>query len=242
MEIPDEEIIKDYHTLRQQLNTYTQNMREVINHPNYCLQFLQPGRLVRIKDKDVDFGWGAVVQFKKRAANKNDKDEPERTPQQQYILDVLLLVADDTSVSQNLSNDLPPGVRPPDAATKGKMEVVPVILSCIDSIGHLRVFLPEDLRPLAQRNSVRKALEEVKRRFPDGIAILDPIENMGITDDSFKKLLRVCGDLSCCNLVTNMIRKSRYSSPGFSPTHYTILLGSRSSTSSTRPKWLSQRR
>ncbi|KAK5015975.1 ATP-dependent RNA helicase mtr4 [Cryomyces antarcticus] len=33
-------------------------------------------------------------------------------------------------------------------------------------------------------------LEEVKRRFPDGIAVLDPIENMGITDESFKKLLR----------------------------------------------------
>jgi ATP-dependent RNA helicase DOB1 len=33
-------------------------------------------------------------------------------------------------------------------------------------------------------------MEEVKRRFPDGIAVLDPIENMGITDDSFKKLLR----------------------------------------------------
>lgn len=70
------------------------------------------------------------------------------------------------------------------------MEVVPVLLSCIDSIGHIRIFLPQELRSNEQRNTVRKALEEVKRRFPDGIAILDPIENMGITDDSFKKLLR----------------------------------------------------
>lgn len=70
------------------------------------------------------------------------------------------------------------------------MEVVPVLLSCIDSIGHLRLFLPPDLKSVDQRNGVRKALEEVKKRFPDGIAILDPIENMGITDDSFKKLLR----------------------------------------------------
>jgi ATP-dependent RNA helicase DOB1 len=31
---------------------------------------------------------------------------------------------------------------------------------------------------------------EVKRRFPDGLPVLDPIENMEITDDSFKKLLR----------------------------------------------------
>jgi len=34
-------------------------------------------------------------------------------------------------------------------------------------------------------------LDEIKRRFPDGIAVLDPIENMGISDESFKKLLRV---------------------------------------------------
>jgi ATP-dependent RNA helicase DOB1 len=33
-------------------------------------------------------------------------------------------------------------------------------------------------------------MEEVKVRFPDGIAVLDPIENMHIEDDSFKKLLR----------------------------------------------------
>jgi ATP-dependent RNA helicase DOB1 len=70
------------------------------------------------------------------------------------------------------------------------MEVVPVLLSCIEAIAHVRIFLPKDLNPAEQRNTVRKSIEEVKRRFPDGIAVLDPIENMGITDDSFKKLLR----------------------------------------------------
>jgi len=41
-----------------------------------------------------------------------------------------------------------------------------------------------------QRNTARKSIEEVKRRFGDGIAVLDPIENMGITDEAFKGLLR----------------------------------------------------
>jgi ATP-dependent RNA helicase DOB1 len=36
-----------------------------------------------------------------------------------------------------------------------------------------------------------KSVKEVKRRFPDGIALLDPVENMGIVDEAFKKLLRV---------------------------------------------------
>jgi ATP-dependent RNA helicase DOB1 len=33
-------------------------------------------------------------------------------------------------------------------------------------------------------------LAETKRRFPDGLPILDPLENMHIVDDSFKTLLR----------------------------------------------------
>ena len=187
MEIADEATVKDYYELRRQLDTYTRDMRDVITHPNYCLQFMQAGRLVRIKYKDYDFGWGAVVNFTPRKANKGE----ELTPQQSYIIDVLLQVANDTNFSPQASHDLPPGVRPPAAGEKGKMEVIPVLLSCIDSIGHLRLFLPSELKSVEQRNGVRKALEEVKKRFPDGIAILDPIENMGITDDSFKKLLRV---------------------------------------------------
>jgi ATP-dependent RNA helicase DOB1 len=87
---------------------------------------------------------------------------------------------------------LPPGIKPSREGERSKMEVVPVSLSCMESISHIRIFLPTDLKSIEQRNTVKKAIAEVKRRFPDGIAVLDPIENMGITDESFKKLLRVC--------------------------------------------------
>lgn len=189
MEIPDEASVKDYYELRKSLDGYTKDMREVITHPNYCLQFMQSGRLVKIKYKDYDFGWGAVVNFNQRKQAKGQEDQ-KITPQQSYVVDVLLPVASDSTVGTQANSELPPGVRPPGPGEKSKMEVVPVLLSCIDSIGHIRIFLPNELRSTDQRNTVRKALEEVKKRFPDGIAILDPIENMGITDDSFKKLLR----------------------------------------------------
>lgn len=189
IQVQDESTIREYYDLRQQLNQYTKDMRDVITHPNYCLQFMQSGRLVRIKHKDYDFGWGAVVNFTHRKPGKNQKAS-DISPQQSYVVDVLLQVANDVTFAPQPNQDLPQGVRPPSPGEKGKMEVVPVLLSCIDSIGHLRIFLPSDLKSSEQRNSVRKALEEVKKRFPDGIAILDPIENMGITDDSFKKLLR----------------------------------------------------
>lgn len=82
-------------------------------------------------------------------------------------------------------------MRPPSEGDSGKMEVVPVLLSCLAEISGLRIFLPKDMKSQEQRNSARKNLDEVKRRFADGISPLDPIENMGIIDDSFKSLLRV---------------------------------------------------
>lgn len=189
LEIPDEATIKEYYDLRQQLTSYTKDMRDVINHPNYCLQFMQAGRVVHIKFQDHDFGWGAVVSFNPIRVPKG-QDQAKVKPQESYMLNVLLLVSSDSSAGTQSQSALPPGIQPPTDGDAGKMEVVPVLLSCVEAIGHVRLFLPADLKSPADRNSVRKALDEVKRRFPDGIAVLDPIENMGITDDSFKKLLR----------------------------------------------------
>ncbi|MCJ1386484.1 ATP-dependent RNA helicase mtr4 [Xylographa soralifera] len=205
MEIADESTIRDYYELRQQLSTYTKDMRDVINHPNYCLQFMQPGRLVRIKHMDYDFGWGAVTNF---TARKLPRDQTESIPpQQSYILDVLLQVADSSSNGTRTHQDLPQGIRPPLEGEKVKMDVVPVLLSCVESISHIRIFLPDNLKSPDQRNTVRKSLDEVKRRFPDGIAVLDPIENMGITDGSFKKLLRKIEVLES-RLLTNPLHNS----------------------------------
>ena len=214
MGIEDESIIREYYDLRQKLDIYTKDMRNVITHPNYCLQFMQPGRLVRIKYKEHDFGWGAVVNFTMRKPMKGQaaKDIP---PQQSYVVDVLLNVASDSSHASHSVDDLPAGIRPPSSNEKGKMEVVPILLSCIDSIGHIRIFLPNELRSYESKNTVRKSLNEVKRRFPDGIAILDPIENMGITDESFKKLLRVRVNLSSPkDSELKMSRKLKYSNQG----------------------------
>ena len=75
---------------------------------------------------------------------------------------------------------------------KGEPLVVPVLLSALDGIGHLRIYLPKDLRPISARETVWKSVLEVHKRCPNGITMLDPIENMKIEDDGFKALLKVC--------------------------------------------------
>ncbi|KAL8688678.1 MAG: hypothetical protein Q9218_005471 [Villophora microphyllina] len=196
MQITDEGTIREYYDLRKQIETYSKDMKSVIQHPNYCLPFMQPGRLVRIKHQNMDFGWGAVVSFYEKKENRDDKsrrkdEKPQaHSPQESWVIDTLLVVADSSPSATRTYQNMPGGTRPPAAGEGGQMQIVPCTLNCIDSIGHVRLFLPEDLKPASERASVKRALDEVKRRFIDGIAVLDPIENMGITDASFKKLLR----------------------------------------------------
>jgi ATP-dependent RNA helicase DOB1 len=86
------------------------------------------------------------------------------------------------------------GITPGPAGVNGKegrMEVVPVTLATVDTISSLRVKLPSDLKTLDQRLDLRKTVEEVKRRFPDGVPVLDPVKNMHIKDESFKNLVKV---------------------------------------------------
>jgi superfamily II RNA helicase len=205
MAITDESMISDYHQLRQQLENYTNDMREVITHPNYCLKFLQSGRLVKIKYKDHDFGWGAVVNFTPRKAQKGQT----LSQREQYVVDVVIPIASSSSFVPQANDGLPAGIQPPAPGDRGKMEVVPVLLTCIECIGHLRVFLPQDLRSADQRGLVRKAIEEVKKRFPDGIAILDPVENMNIVDPKFKTLLLVRSEHLDLRSKLIVYRKSR---------------------------------
>jgi len=202
-------------------------------HPTYCLPFIQTGRLVKIKWKNADFGWGAVVNFLPRKPNKGET----LTPQQSYVVDVLMVIASEANYARQVSDDLPPGLSPPPPGDKGKVEVVPVILDCIESIGHMRIFLPKDLKTTEQRNQVRKAIDEVKKRFPDGIPCLDPVENLKITDESFKKLLRVSSlrFVNLAQLTPN--RKWRSLNLAYSQTLSTTRRGCLRCISYTKRRW-----
>ncbi|TRY65301.1 hypothetical protein DNTS_015452 [Danionella cerebrum] len=136
--IPNEESVVTYYKIRQQLAKLGKEIEEFIHKPRYCLPFLQPGRLVRVKKYDQDFGWGVVVNFQKKA----------------------------------------------------NVKVVPVILHLISSISSVRLYIPKDLRPYDNRQSMLKSIQEVQKRFPDGIPLLDPIDDMGIKDPGLKKVIQ----------------------------------------------------
>lgn len=192
--IPHEQLVAEYYGYREQLDQMAADFREVVTHPTYALPFLQTGRLVKVKYEKLDFGWGVIINYQKRLPPKNrPMPKPnELPPHEQYIIDVLLNCAIGGTISKDRSNvtATPGGVQPCPSGQKGIPLVVPVLLSTIEGISHLRLFLPKDLRPDQARETVWKSVLEVHRRFSDGIALLDPIQNMGIKDDKFKELIK----------------------------------------------------
>lgn len=196
MNIRDEDQIADYYNLRQQLDILNKDLHDVLCHPTYALPFLQPGRLVQVKHGDQDWGWSVVVNYNKRGGPKGRQLPDDTPPQETYIVDVLLNV-DMASIPRNqsgkrnqqLSSSSPLQPCPPGG--KGEFQVVPVLLSLIQGISHIRIYLPKDIKAVEPREQALKHVQEVKRRFKDAIALLDPIEHMNIHDDEFKKLVKV---------------------------------------------------
>ncbi|KAK7205329.1 dead-box family helicase required for mRNA export from nucleus [Myxozyma melibiosi] len=207
MEIKQEEDVAEYYDLKQQLDSYYKDVQTVISHPSVAIPFMTAGRLVKISYKGVDFGWGAVVSYSKRSPPKHQKNVTY-TPHESYIVDVALNVAADSPRITPKNVELPDGVRPPAEDGKSKVEVVPLTLNCLQQISNLRIFIGQDLRSPQQREHIAKSIKEVQKRFPDGITLLDPVENMKIKDDAFLTLQKKIE-----NLETKLKANAVYNSP-----------------------------
>ncbi|OAD61477.1 Superkiller viralicidic activity 2-like 2 [Eufriesea mexicana] len=167
--------ISSYHDIREQLERLSTAFRSFLTKPEYLLPFLQPGRLVKVKNENDTFDWGIIVNFKK----KNPKNPTKENTV--IIIDILLHISKDSSEGCPV---------PCCEGEEGDMEVVPVIHTLISQISSLRLYYPKDLRPSDNRKSVLKTILEVKKRFPDGPPLLNPITDMHIEDEAFKDIVK----------------------------------------------------
>ncbi|KAG2466012.1 MTREX helicase, partial [Polypterus senegalus] len=181
IEIPSEESVVTYYKIRQQLAKLGKEIEEYIHKPKYCLPFLQPGRLVKVKKDEDDFGWGVVVNFSKKSNVKATTGELDPL----YVVEVLLHCS-----KESVKNAATEAAKPVKAGEKGEMQVVPVMLHLLSAISSVRLYIPKDLRPFDNRQSVLKSIQEVHKRFPDGVPLLDPIDDMGIKDQGLKKVIQ----------------------------------------------------
>lgn len=178
-----EEQYAQYQQLKQDIARYETVMLSAIQQPTACLHFLRPGRLVRIREGALDWGWGIIVSVMRKAVAVNAGVQAEDLgPASAYILDVLLS-CDAASVKAG---------RPMPLSKDGnaEMHVLPVPLTLLSAISTLRVSLPNDLRQPEPRRSTLLTLKELEKRYEHGLPRLDPVEDMNIAEPAVNSAVR----------------------------------------------------
>ena len=66
--------------------------------------------------------------------------------------------------------------------------VFTVGLENIEEISAVRLFVPKDIHPESGRQSLAKSMIEVQRRFPEGVPLLHPVQDMNVKSVDFTKL------------------------------------------------------
>ncbi|CAK9170681.1 unnamed protein product [Ilex paraguariensis] len=178
--------VAEYHKLKLEIAEVEKKMMAEITRPERVLYFLLPGRLVKIREGVTDWGWGVVVNVVKKPPAAFGTLPPSLSSSHggSYIVDTLLHCS--LGSSENGSRPKP---CPPRPGEKGEMHVVPVQLPLISALSKLRISVPSDLRPVEARQSILLAVQELGKRFPQGLPKLNPVKDMGIEDPEFVELV-----------------------------------------------------
>ncbi|KAL2622125.1 hypothetical protein R1flu_002330 [Riccia fluitans] len=198
--IEGEEEIKGYSNLLEQWRDLKKSIRNIVFSPRFVLPFLQPGRLVRVlgpedngDDEELQTSmmikgyWGVVVNFEKIPTATKDFVEEEdgrSVPEQKYMVDVLINTHTKESDSRRKA------AHPIAMESPGEPVVAAIPLSQLESLSAIRIHILKDLRPIEAREKCKKTVREVLRRFPKGLQLLDPEDDMQVDNKEYKKAVR----------------------------------------------------
>ncbi|PSS36362.1 DExH-box ATP-dependent RNA helicase [Actinidia chinensis var. chinensis] len=184
--------VAEYHKLKLDIAELEKKMMAEITRPERVLYFLLPGRLVKVREGGTDWGWGVVVNVVKKPPVALGSLPPALSSSRgvSYIVDTLL----HCSIGLN-ENGSKPKPCPPSPGEKGEMHVVPVQLPLISALSKLRISIPSDLRPVEARQNILLAVQELEKRFPQGLPKLNPVKDMGIEEPEFVELVHQIEEL-----------------------------------------------
>lgn len=189
--------VRSYFKLKEVSEGIKKEIRDLVHKPGPVSQFLQPGRLLRVeiegKNFHYDYGWGAVVDLKKRSA--------KLVGGERYSVEIALRCVSGSNrnggqpipfrpylIGKTTSKDMR-GRRRNDEPREEWM-VVSCSMRDLQGLSAIRVVKPNDLRSFENRAVFGRSVAEVLRRFPDGPPMLDPITDMGISDENLVVLLK----------------------------------------------------
>uniref|UniRef100_A0ACD6AHF9 Uncharacterized protein n=1 Tax=Avena sativa TaxID=4498 RepID=A0ACD6AHF9_AVESA len=169
--------LAEYHKLVLDISELEKKIMSEMIRPERALLYLVPGRLVKVRDGSTDWGWGVVVNVVKPAGSSSLPPALSASCSNNYIVDTLLHCS--SSLNENGSRSKP---CPPRPGEKGEMHVVPVPLPLVSGLSSVRINIPSDLRPPEARQNILFAVQELGKRYPQGLPKLHPITDMGIEE------------------------------------------------------------
>jgi len=203
--------VQDYHGLNQQLSSTQRLLKQFIQQPQYMTPYLQqPGRMIKctINEKD-NYGWGVLLSYQ-RKTNSNGSGSAgmagklasqSKIQQPEYVLDVVLPCISRSSDKNEKQEDLGllwkgttglcRPVKADDDKSKISHRIFTISLDSIDNLSAIRLFIPKagEVRTETGRKQIRNSMQQVFARFPDGVPVLDPVNDMKVKSAEYSKLL-----------------------------------------------------
>jgi ATP-dependent RNA helicase DOB1 len=166
-----------------------------------------PGRLLKIRIDGESYDWGILISCKKqKVASENTASRGTLTATQNYLLEVLLFCVDrhfdsvdkkgkdedleNVHVIWNGSNVSCRPIKPSDDKKIQTVRVFSIGLNNIENLSAVRLFVPQEVTRWESRRKMRDMINEVIRRFPEGVPLLDPVTDLGIQDEAFMTQLK----------------------------------------------------
>lgn len=202
--------VDEYYQLNQQLLITENKMLKISRKPQYVVPFLQTaGRLLECVIDGENYGWGVLVSYKKKTGGSGGSagKMAREAPGPEHTVDVLLPCVDrhfddekssDGAKEEDISNvgllwrgnsHHCRAVKPNDDDKIISHRVFTLDISDIKDISAVRLQVAKDMHTENARRNAAKSVKEVKRRFQEGVPVLDPVTDMGIKSDDFKKML-----------------------------------------------------
>lgn len=189
-----DEAIADYYYLTKELDRRKEELRQVVTQPEHVAPFLNPGRLVHMKDATVEWGWGILISASRqkiaRDENEGEQSVLEEENEPQWVLEVFVPCEPGSVEKQKPC---------PPAGAKSEGQVVPMALTLLSKISKIRSNMPSgDPKSEDSRRALLKTLSTIKghKKFKaTGIPELDPIAEMNIKSSELNTILDGIKDL-----------------------------------------------
>lgn len=183
----EESVGKHYELVCEQ-RSKKEELRNIVIEPSNIAPFLNPGRLIYMREGEIDWGWGILITASRRkvVADEMDADETEY----HWVVDVFL-PCEPGSVEKEEPRPL--------AGAKSEGHIIPMALNLVHRISKIRSNMPDgDPKSEDVRRTLLKTLATIKghKRFKKtGIPDLDPVAEMNIKSDEMNKVLSNISEL-----------------------------------------------